>query len=69
MDKSSLSWASVFDLQTQTGLHGTQYSWLSSVGQVHLLATCPSDAHPLCQVLLATYLPASLFLRANRLPW
>ncbi|KIY66146.1 MFS general substrate transporter [Cylindrobasidium torrendii FP15055 ss-10] len=31
MDKTILSSASVFGLKTSTGLHGTQYSWVSSV--------------------------------------
>lgn len=31
LDKASVSYAAVFDLQTEANLVGTQYSWLSSV--------------------------------------
>lgn len=31
IDKSTLGYAAVFNLQTDTGLVGTQYSWLASL--------------------------------------
>ncbi|RSH85367.1 hypothetical protein EHS25_004763 [Saitozyma podzolica] len=41
MDKSSVSYAAVFNLQTEAGLVGTQYSWLSSVVYVAQLVCQP----------------------------
>lgn len=31
LDKATLGYAAVFDLQKDLGLHGTQYSWLGSI--------------------------------------
>lgn len=47
MDKSSVSYAAVFDLQKHTNLHGTQYSWLSSVVYCAQLVCQPISAYAL----------------------
>lgn len=47
MDKSSVSYAAVFDLQKHTNLHGTQYSWLSSVVYCSQLVCQPISAYAL----------------------
>jgi hypothetical protein len=47
MDKSSVSYAAVFNLQTETGLVGTQYSWLSSIVYVAQLVCQPLSSYAL----------------------
>lgn len=47
MDKSSVSYAAVFDLAKHTNLHGTQYSWLSSVVYCAQLVCQPISAYAL----------------------
>lgn len=47
MDKSSVSYAAVFELQKETGLHGSQYSWLSSVVYCAQLVCQPISAYAL----------------------
>lgn len=47
MDKSSVSYAAVFNLQTEAGLVGTQYSWLSSIVYVAQLVCQPLSSYAL----------------------
>lgn len=47
LDKSSLSYAAVFDLQKETNLHGTQFSWLTSIVYILQLVTQPLSSYSL----------------------
>lgn len=47
MDKSSLSWAAVFDLQKLTHLHGTEFSWLTSCVYIAQLIAQPLSSYAL----------------------
>ncbi|RSH94851.1 hypothetical protein EHS25_004657 [Saitozyma podzolica] len=47
LDKSSLSYAAVFDLQTDTHLVGTQYAWLTSVVYCAQLVCQPLSSYAL----------------------
>lgn len=42
LDKATLGYAAVFDLQKDLGLHGTQYSWLGSIFYFGYLIVCAS---------------------------
>jgi hypothetical protein len=52
LDKSALSYTSVFNIQKDTNLHGLQYSWLGSVLYLGILVMQPVAA--LCLVKLPT---------------
>ncbi|OXB36609.1 allantoate transporter [Cryptococcus neoformans] len=47
LDKASVSYAAVFDLQTEANLVGTQYSWLSSVVYCAQLVCQPLSSYAL----------------------
>ncbi|KAK8846532.1 hypothetical protein IAR55_005618 [Kwoniella newhampshirensis] len=47
LDKSSVSYAAVFDLQKEAHLHGTQYSWLSSIVYLAQLVCQPLSSYAL----------------------
>nr|WVH01934.1 allantoate transporter [Naematelia aurantialba] len=47
LDKSSVSYGAVFDLQKETGLVGTQYSWLTSIVYVAQLICQPLSSYAL----------------------
>lgn len=43
-DKSTLGYAAVFNLQSETHLHGTQYSWLGAIFYLgHFVAEYPMN--------------------------
>ncbi|TXT04298.1 hypothetical protein VHUM_04185 [Vanrija humicola] len=47
LDKQSLNYAAVFDLQKETNLHGTQFSWLTSIVYILQLVTQPLSSYSL----------------------
>ncbi|TXT08534.1 uncharacterized protein COLE_05458 [Cutaneotrichosporon oleaginosum] len=55
MDKSSVSYAAVFDLQKHAGLVGTQYSWLTSVVYCAQLVCQPISAYALVALPVKTW--------------
>ncbi|KAJ8087662.1 hypothetical protein PM082_006497 [Marasmius tenuissimus] len=63
LDKSSLSYTSVFGIVEETGLKGTQYSWLSSVVYLAQLVWQPISSY------LLVRLPISKYLFVNVLMW
>ncbi|KZV84882.1 MFS general substrate transporter, partial [Exidia glandulosa HHB12029] len=56
LDKSSVSYASVFGLVQQTGLVGKQYSWLTSIVYVAQLVWQPMSSYMLVRFPLSKYL-------------
>ncbi|KAJ7187989.1 MFS general substrate transporter [Mycena filopes] len=56
LDKSSLSYTSVFGIVAETGLVGTQYSWLSSIVYVAQLVWQPMSSYFLVKLPLSKYL-------------
>ncbi|KAJ7217865.1 MFS general substrate transporter [Mycena pura] len=56
LDKSSVSYTSVFGLVTETGLVGTQYSWLSSIVYVAQLIWQPVSSYLLVKLPISSYL-------------
>jgi len=56
LDKSSLSYTSVFGIVAETGLVGTQYSWLSSIVYVAQLIWQPMSSYFLVRLPLSKYL-------------
>ncbi|KAH8102676.1 MFS general substrate transporter [Cristinia sonorae] len=62
LDKSSLSYTSVFDIQKETNLHGTQYSWLGSIVYVAQLIWQPVSSYLLVRLPVAKYLFVNVFL-------
>lgn len=56
LDKSSLSYTSVFGIVAETGLVGTQYSWLSSIVYVAQLIWQPCSSYLLVKLPLSKYL-------------
>ncbi|KAF7376363.1 MFS general substrate transporter [Mycena sanguinolenta] len=56
LDKSSLSYTSIFGIVTDTGLVGTQYSWLSSIVYVAQLIWQPMSSYFLVKLPLSKYL-------------
>ncbi|KAJ7859722.1 MFS general substrate transporter [Mycena leptocephala] len=56
LDKSSLSYTSVFGIVTETHLVGTQYSWLSSIVYVAQLIWQPMSSYFLVRLPLSKYL-------------
>ncbi|OJJ47531.1 hypothetical protein ASPZODRAFT_63825 [Penicilliopsis zonata CBS 506.65] len=59
MDKSTLSYASVFGLIEKTHLHGLEYSWLGSVVYAAQLVSQPLVAYLLVKVPLGKFLAVS----------
>ncbi|KAJ7772545.1 MFS general substrate transporter [Mycena maculata] len=62
LDKSSLSYTSVFGIVTETGLVGTQYSWLSSIVYVAELVWQPASSYFLVKLPLSKYLFFHVFM-------
>ncbi|KAJ7346874.1 MFS general substrate transporter [Mycena albidolilacea] len=56
LDKSSLSYTSVFGIVAETGLVGTQYSWLTSIVYVAQLIWQPMSSYMLVRLPLSKYL-------------
>ncbi|KAF8869063.1 MFS general substrate transporter [Infundibulicybe gibba] len=56
LDKSSLSYTSVFGIVEETGLVGSQYSWLSSIVYVAQLVWQPVSSYLLVRFPIAKYL-------------
>ncbi|PWN52272.1 MFS general substrate transporter [Violaceomyces palustris] len=56
-DKNALSYASVFDLQKDTGLVGNQYSLLNSIVYIAQLVFQPASAYFLVKLPLSKYVP------------
>jgi hypothetical protein len=47
LDKSAVSYAAVFNLQTETNLQGSEYSWLTSVVYISQLICQPLSSYAL----------------------
>ncbi|KAJ7091201.1 major facilitator superfamily domain-containing protein [Mycena epipterygia] len=62
LDKSSLSYTSVFGIVAETGLVGTQYSWLSSIVYVAQLIWQPLSSYFLVKLPLSKYLFFHVFM-------
>lgn len=62
LDKSTLSYASVFGLIEKAHLHGQMYSWLGSVVYVAQLVFQPLVSYLLVKVPLGKFLAASVLL-------
>lgn len=62
LDKSTLSYASVFDLISATHLVGLQYSWLGSIVYVAQLICQPLIAYALVKIPLGKFLGVMVFL-------
>lgn len=62
LDKTTLAYASVFDLVEKTNLVGLQYSWLGSVVYLAQLVAQPLLAYLLVKVPLGKFLAISVFL-------
>ncbi|KAJ7703005.1 major facilitator superfamily domain-containing protein [Mycena rosella] len=62
LDKSSLSYTSVFGIVSETGLVGTQYSWLSSIVYVAQLIWQPCSSYFLVKLPLSKYLFFHVFM-------
>ncbi|EIN09349.1 MFS general substrate transporter [Punctularia strigosozonata HHB-11173 SS5] len=56
LDKSSLSYTSVFGIQEDAHLHGQQYSWLGSIVYVAQLVWQPVSSYLLVRLPVAKYL-------------
>jgi MFS family permease len=63
LDKSSVSYAAVFDLREATHLVGTQYSWLTSVVYVAQLCFQPLSSYALI------VLPVKYWVMFNFISW
>ncbi|KAK7441554.1 hypothetical protein VKT23_016547 [Stygiomarasmius scandens] len=62
LDKSSLSYTSVFGIVEATGLVGTQYSWLSSIVYLAQLIWQPISSFLLVKLPIAKYLFVNVFM-------
>ncbi|KDQ28582.1 hypothetical protein PLEOSDRAFT_1039770 [Pleurotus ostreatus PC15] len=62
LDKSSLSYTSVFGIVEQTKLVGSQYSWLSSIVYVAQLIWQPMSSYFLVKFPIAKYLSIHVFM-------
>ncbi|KAJ7287840.1 major facilitator superfamily domain-containing protein [Mycena rebaudengoi] len=62
LDKSSLSYTSVFGIVESTHLVGTQYSWLSSIVYVAQLFWQPMSSYFLVKLPLSKYLAFHVFM-------
>ncbi|OCF33949.1 allantoate transporter [Kwoniella heveanensis CBS 569] len=63
LDKSSVSYSAVFGLQKETGLVGTQYSWLSSIVYVAQLVCQPLSSYALI------VFPVKYWVMFNMVSW
>lgn len=63
LDKTSLSYASVFGIIEDTGLRGDQFSWLGSVVYVAQLAFQPVIAYGLVRVPIGKFSAGMVFCR------
>ncbi len=62
LDKSSLSYTSVFNIQSDAGLHGRQYSWLGSVLYIAQLVMQPLGALLLVKLPTGKLISTAIFL-------
>ncbi|KAG9230763.1 major facilitator superfamily domain-containing protein [Amylocarpus encephaloides] len=62
LDKSSLSYTSVFNIQKDAGLHGRQYSWLGSVLYIAQLVMQPLGALLLVKLPTGKVISIAIFL-------
>ncbi|KAL1659379.1 major facilitator superfamily domain-containing protein [Schizophyllum commune] len=62
LDKSSLSYTSVFGIVEDTGLKGQEYSWLSSIVYVAQLIWQPVSSYLLVRLPVAKYLFVHVFM-------
>ncbi|KAI0340252.1 MFS general substrate transporter [Trametopsis cervina] len=62
LDKSSLSYASVFNIQGDAHLHGQQYSWLGSIVYVAQLIWQPVSSYLIVRMPVAKYLFVNVFM-------
>ncbi|KAK0219377.1 major facilitator superfamily domain-containing protein [Armillaria nabsnona] len=62
LDKSSLSYTSVFGIVAETGLVGSQYSWLSSIVYIAQLVWQPASSYFLVKLPIAKYLFVNVLL-------
>lgn len=67
LDKSSLSYVSIFGLQTDAHLHGKQYSWLGSILYFAQLVMQPLVAFFLVKLPTGKILAAAIFLWGSSL--
>ncbi|EJU03257.1 MFS general substrate transporter [Dacryopinax primogenitus] len=61
MDKSSVSYASVFNLQAETNLVGTQYAWLTSIVYVAQLVFQPLSSYALVKFPVGKWVLFNVF--------
>ncbi|KAK0105914.1 hypothetical protein ONS95_004427 [Cadophora gregata] len=62
LDKSSLSYTSVFNIQKDAGLHGRQYSWLGSILYIAQLVMQPLGALLLVKLPTGKLISTAIFL-------
>ncbi|KAF8913613.1 major facilitator superfamily domain-containing protein [Mucidula mucida] len=62
LDKSSLSYTSVFGIVEETNLVGSQYSWLSSIVYVAQIVWQPASSYFIVKLPIAKYLTVNVFL-------
>ncbi|KAK1223983.1 hypothetical protein PQX77_013144 [Marasmius sp. AFHP31] len=62
LDKSSLSYTSVFGIVEETGLVGTQYSWLTSIVYLAQLVWQPISSYLLVKLPISKYLFVNVFM-------
>ncbi|KAJ7647137.1 MFS general substrate transporter [Roridomyces roridus] len=62
LDKSSLSYTSIFGIVKETGLVGSQYSWLNSILYVAELVWQPASSYFLVKLPLSKYLFVHVFM-------
>lgn len=61
LDKSSLSYTSVFNIQKDAGLHGRQYSWLGSILYIAQLVMQPLGAYFLVKLPTGKLISTAIF--------
>lgn len=61
LDKSSLSYVSIFGIQEDAGLHGRQYSWLGSILYFAQLAMQPLAAYLLVKLPTGKLIAGAIF--------
>ena len=62
LDKSSLSYTSVFNIQGDAGLHGRQYSWLGSILYIAQLVMQPLGALLLVKLPTGKLISGAIFM-------
>ena len=67
LDKSSLSYVSIFGLTTDAHLHGRQYSWLGSILYLAILVMQPLAAFLLVKLPTGKLLAGAIFLWGSSL--